>query len=195
MALAGAVHHERTVSSVEPPPDVLTARLRRLGLVAVLAMVTLTVFSYALAQYSPREVRQPGEVELLATWIEALPFGQQARLVLTEVASGPMHSVLQGNLHYIVNGDGTEDLYDLSMDPDEKSNLSHQPAQETAILWFREYLAQVPFETLDLVPARSADHVSRSRAVTNRSLDGAAATALPGTVPVELEPTNRRNAE
>jgi len=40
------------------------------------------------------------------------------------VHRGPLHSLIRGRLHYILNGDGGEELYDLSVDPDEQRNLA-----------------------------------------------------------------------
>jgi arylsulfatase A-like enzyme len=38
-------------------------------------------------------------------------------------AKGPMRSVVTGNMHYIRNGDGTEEVYDLRLDPLEHNDL------------------------------------------------------------------------
>jgi arylsulfatase A-like enzyme len=40
------------------------------------------------------------------------------------IANGPIHSLVAGRLHYIVNGDGEEELYDLAVDPWELLDLS-----------------------------------------------------------------------
>lgn len=105
-------------------------------------------------------------------------------------ASGPMHSVLQGGLHYIANGDGTEELYDLSEDPREESNLSNDAGQEQAIVLFREYLAGLSYGNRpDLMPARASDHPSHSRAVMNPPLEGAIARAVPDPLLLESEYT------
>jgi len=52
------------------------------------------------------------------------------------VTRGNMSSVLVHNLHYILNGDGVEELYDLSKDPAENVNLAKSPdyQRETANL-------------------------------------------------------------
>jgi arylsulfatase A-like enzyme len=42
-------------------------------------------------------------------------------------SKGDMRSWFSGNLHYILNGDGTEELYDLSVDPNEQHNLARVP--------------------------------------------------------------------
>lgn len=79
-------------------------------------------------------------------------------------ASGPMHSVLRSNLHYIINGDGTEELFDLSVDPHEDSNLSHLPAWTQEIGAFRDYIADFRYKTRpDLAPARIDIHGLGSR--------------------------------
>ena len=37
--------------------------------------------------------------------------------------AGDMHSLFEGSMHYIRNGDGSEELYDLAVDPGEEDNL------------------------------------------------------------------------
>jgi hypothetical protein len=39
-----------------------------------------------------------------------------------------MTSVIAGPLHYILNGDGVEELYDIERDPDELADLADTPA-------------------------------------------------------------------
>ncbi len=48
------------------------------------------------------------------------------------VARGPMQALRKGNLKYIRNGDGTEELYDLARDPREEQNLIGDPNHEAA---------------------------------------------------------------
>jgi len=36
---------------------------------------------------------------------------------------GPMMSLIRGDMHYIRNGDGVEELYDIRADPAEENNL------------------------------------------------------------------------
>lgn len=43
------------------------------------------------------------------------------------IAKGDMHSVIWRGLHWILNGDGTEELYDLDADPAERENLAGRP--------------------------------------------------------------------
>ena len=62
----------------------LVRKLRRRGLVLVAALAALTVCSYALAQYAPAEEPQPGKLELLSGWVEALPIGPSAAQKLEE---------------------------------------------------------------------------------------------------------------
>jgi hypothetical protein len=39
-------------------------------------------------------------------------------------AKGEMFSLVEGRLHYILNGDGREELYDVAADPEEMKNLA-----------------------------------------------------------------------
>lgn len=43
------------------------------------------------------------------------------------VSRGPMQSLIRDELHYIRNGDGVEELYDLAADPDELEDLAGRP--------------------------------------------------------------------
>ena len=51
----------------------LVRKLRLLGTALVVALAVLTVCSYALTQYAPREQPQAGKIALLTRWIAALP--------------------------------------------------------------------------------------------------------------------------
>ena len=71
---------------------------------------------------------------------------------------GPMASLIEGGYHYILDSQGKEQLYDLSADQEEAVNM-----------------------------ADSTSSSQTTRAMRG-SLERAVGTALPGTVPVELEP-------
>jgi arylsulfatase A-like enzyme len=43
------------------------------------------------------------------------------------VSRGDMQSIIVGRHHYIRNGDGREELYDVVADPSEKRDLAHSP--------------------------------------------------------------------
>jgi len=59
------------------------------------------------------------------------------------VERGPaMYSLVDSTHHYILNGDGSEDLFDLTTDPGEASNLSGVPSYENLIADFREKLKE-----------------------------------------------------
>jgi arylsulfatase A-like enzyme len=57
------------------------------------------------------------------------------------VSKGDMASVVAGKWHYIRNGDGSEELYDLEADPSERRNVANTVASE-AIMPMRTALAQ-----------------------------------------------------
>ena len=74
------------------------------------------------------DVAEPLPVLAETRWSEA---GQV--LDWEPLARGSMKSLVIGDMHYILNGDGVEELYDLSVDPEEERDLSGQP-QSTAVL-------------------------------------------------------------
>jgi hypothetical protein len=43
------------------------------------------------------------------------------------VSKGDMKSLVSDNMHYILNGDGTEEVYDFHNDPAEQNNLIQTP--------------------------------------------------------------------
>ena len=56
------------------------------------------------------------------------------------VGRGPMTSLVAEGLHYIRNGDGREELFDLDGDPGEIHDLASAPKYDTALKSFRERL-------------------------------------------------------
>ena len=52
----------------------------------------------------------------------------------TPLSNGDMKSLYSGDLHYIRNGDGTEELYDLSTDPSESNDVSRAEHLQAAVL-------------------------------------------------------------
>jgi len=59
------------------------------------------------------------------------------------VAKGNMKAVVRGSLHYIRNGDGSEELYDLDADPWERDNLIAR-ANEAAVAPLRAVIDGIP---------------------------------------------------
>ena len=58
------------------------------------------------------------------------------------IAEGPLHSIVSGNLHYILNGDGDEELYDIVVDPLELTDLSEVARFGQALERLRSELRQ-----------------------------------------------------
>jgi arylsulfatase A-like enzyme len=56
-------------------------------------------------------------------------------------AKGPMRSLIFGGMHYIRLGDGSEELYSLSSDPEERFNAAGSPMARAIIEGFREQLS------------------------------------------------------
>src|SRR5262249_29788480 len=52
-------------------------------------------------------------------------------------AKGPMKSLVAGGMHYIRSGDGSEELYNVWTDPQERINLSGAPAARELLRRFR----------------------------------------------------------
>jgi arylsulfatase A-like enzyme len=60
------------------------------------------------------------------------------------VERGPaMYSLVDSAYHYILNGDGTEELFDLRADPSEMSNIARSPALQAVLASFRTRLLKV----------------------------------------------------
>jgi arylsulfatase A-like enzyme len=55
-------------------------------------------------------------------------------------AKGPMKSLIAGGMHYIRSGDGSEELYSLKSDPDERLDVAGSPMAQTALQGFRRTL-------------------------------------------------------
>ncbi len=56
------------------------------------------------------------------------------------ISRGDMKSIVHGNLHYIKNGDGKEELYDFRQDPDEMENLINSKTSPFDVTVFRNQL-------------------------------------------------------
>jgi len=59
------------------------------------------------------------------------------------VHKGPMKSLITGNMHYIRNGDGSEEVYNLCSDPIELNDLIHMPQGVEAAKHARLILQQI----------------------------------------------------
>ncbi len=56
------------------------------------------------------------------------------------ISRGPMKAILSDGLHYILNGDGVEELYDYQEDPREETDLSTDPGSQEALRRLRSAL-------------------------------------------------------
>jgi arylsulfatase A-like enzyme len=61
----------------------------------------------------------------------------------TPVSRGYMKSFVTGDMHYILNGDGTEEVYDLGNDPAEQNDLIQTPRGAEAAAQARDALKQM----------------------------------------------------
>jgi arylsulfatase A-like enzyme len=61
-------------------------------------------------------------------------------------AKGPMKSLVAGEMHYIRSGDGSEELYALKSDPEERFNLAGAPNARPVLERFRAGLAARVFK-------------------------------------------------
>ena len=52
-------------------------------------------------------------------------------------AKGPMKALVAGGMHYIRSGDGSEELYALEVDPEERTNLAGFPDARESLEGFR----------------------------------------------------------
>ena len=55
-------------------------------------------------------------------------------------AKGPMKAVIAGGMHYIQMGDGSEELFNLKADTDEKANLANDAEVLPVLLQFRNLI-------------------------------------------------------
>jgi arylsulfatase A-like enzyme len=58
------------------------------------------------------------------------------------IRKGPMQSLIRGGIHYIRNGDGSEELYDYLADGEERTNLAGGPDSASLLRPFRQVLDQ-----------------------------------------------------
>ena len=67
-----------------------------------------------------------------APWMKDMP-----------VAKGDMKSIIIGSMHYIRNGDGTEEVYDLHEDPEERNDLIRMPRGAEAAAKARNIIEKI----------------------------------------------------
>jgi hypothetical protein len=58
-------------------------------------------------------------------------------------ANGPMNSLVAGGMHYIRSADGSEELYNLKSDPEERFNLAGSPNAREIVQGLRGLLASM----------------------------------------------------
>jgi hypothetical protein len=58
-------------------------------------------------------------------------------------ANGPMKSLVARGMHYIRSADGSEELYTLKSDPEERFNLAGSPKAHEILQGFRDLLASM----------------------------------------------------
>jgi hypothetical protein len=68
---------------------------------------------------------------------------QKDWVVGVPVEKGDMKSLEIGDMHYIRNGDGTEEVYDLGNDPAEQNNLIQTPRGAETAAQVRDVLKQM----------------------------------------------------
>jgi arylsulfatase A-like enzyme len=55
-------------------------------------------------------------------------------------AKGPMQGMVAGGMHYIRSGDGSEELFALDTDPEERTNVASKPDNREVLRGFRDAL-------------------------------------------------------
>jgi arylsulfatase A-like enzyme len=93
-----------------------------------------------------------GGRSLIPLWGDPAASGSQSSVVATVEPArnqpaglpserGPMSSLVRYPWHYIRNGDGVEELYDLSTDPEETNDVALDPAHREVMIELRRALA------------------------------------------------------
>src|SRR5262249_1882660 len=75
----------------------------------------------------------PGEPLLMETDRPTLLTNQGRQ----PAAKGPMQALVAGGMHYIRSGDGSEELYAIGSDPEERTNAAVFPEAQEALQGFR----------------------------------------------------------
>ena len=94
----------------------------------------------SLARYWSSDVaeRSEGETDVIFSALTANDFAHS----LDPVRKGPMRSLVLGNLHYIRNGDGREEIYDYIADAAEHTNLADGNDSAQVLAPFRLWQAK-----------------------------------------------------
>lgn len=114
--------------------------------------VTLRDLPMTMTQLAGVNAAFPGS-SLARHWNSAPPVGTESPIMASvhrgirtapnePVTRGPMKALISGDLHYILNGDGKEELYDLGRDPGEDHDLGSSTASSPDLRRLRERLQQ-----------------------------------------------------
>lgn len=89
-----------------------------------------------MARYWNKSVND-GQAAEEAVYSEVKPGFHLEKWYPTAQGRGYMKSVIRGNYHFIVDGDGKEELFDWTSDPDEKTNLAESEGSRPVLEEFR----------------------------------------------------------
>jgi arylsulfatase A-like enzyme len=94
----------------------------------------------SLARYWSSDVAEPSAAadHVVFSSLTANDFAHQ----MDPISKGPMQSLVIGNLHYIWNGDRSEELYDFLADSAEQANLAIGSDSAQALAPFRRWRSQ-----------------------------------------------------
>jgi arylsulfatase A-like enzyme len=131
-ALVPAGRHAHPVSIRDIPATVMHVT----GLADTIGFPGTSLLRYADGSVTAAEIAEPrlsaGEKSGLEVLMPHWP-----------IAAGDMFSLLAGDLHYIMNGDGREELYDVATDPMEQRDLAGLPDMERELVRLRAALDSV----------------------------------------------------
>lgn len=100
---------------------------------------------------SPVDTTQPAVQAVAPAILSSLTYNTFSASI-DPIQQGPMQSIVRANLHFIRNGDGREELYDVAADPREEENLAEANGGDPRLPELRRVMDEMMAGSVRAIP-------------------------------------------